>query len=309
MNYLVTGGAGFIGSHVAESLAERGDGLVRVLDNLRTGRHDNLDGLDVEFVEGSVTDEDVLCRSLRNVDAVFHLAAMVSVPETMEHPLECMEINALGTIQLLAAARRQGVRHVVLSSTSAIYGDHPAQPKEESMCPQPLSPYAVSKLNAEMSMQILGEPWGIHTTSLRYFNVFGPRQDPGSAYAAAIPIFLSRALRDEDIVIFGDGEQTRDFVYVKDVVQANLLALESGDGIYNVGSGGTISVNELARKIISMTGSKSRIVHADPRPGDVRHSGADIGRIRKIGFAPRVECEQALEWTVQHLRRRLSGEG
>jgi len=300
LNYLVTGGAGFIGSHIVEALVAKGDGAVRVIDNLRSGQAQNLDGMDVEFVEGSITDEALLDRAVANVDAVFHLAAMVSVPETMKYPRECMEINTLGTLQLLAAARRHGVQRVVFSSTSAVYGDDPVQPKLESMNPQPLSPYAVSKLNSEMAVRILGKQLGIRAAALRYFNVYGPRQDPKSAYAAAIPIFVARALRNEDIVIYGDGEQTRDFVFVKDVVQANLLALEKGEGIYNVGAGSTVTINELARQIISMTRSKSEIIHADPRPGDVKHSSADVTRMKEIGFEPKGERDEALGRTVDY---------
>jgi len=302
LNYLVTGGAGFIGSHIVEALVAKGDGFVRVIDNLRSGHARNLNGMNVEFLEGSVTSDRMLDKALKDVDAIFHLAAMVSVPETMKHPRECMEINTLGTLQLLAAAKRHGARRIVFSSTSAVYGDDPEQPKRESMNPEPLSPYAVSKLNSEMAVQLLGEQSGIRTASLRYFNVYGPRQDPKSAYAAAIPIFVARALRNEDIVIFGDGEQTRDFVFVKDVVQANLLVSEKGEGIYNVGAGSTVTINQLARQIVSMTGSKSRIVHADPRPGDVKHSSADISRIKAIGFEPDAERDEALARTVEYFK-------
>jgi UDP-glucose 4-epimerase len=298
LNYLVTGGAGFIGSHIVEALVAKGDGFVRVIDNLRSGRMRNLDGMNVDFVEGSITDEHLLDRALADVDAVFHLAAMVSVPETMKYPRECMEINTLGTLQLLVAAKRHGARRIVFSSTSAVYGDDPIQPKCESMDPQPLSPYAVSKLNSEMAVQLLGEQSNFRAAALRYFNVYGPRQDPNSAYAAAIPIFVARALRNEDIVIFGDGEQTRDFVFVKDVVQANLLAIEKGEGIYNVGAGSTVTINELARQIVSKTNSKSEILHTDPRPGDVKHSSADISRIKEIGFEPDAERDEALARTV-----------
>ncbi len=299
MRVLITGGAGFIGSHLAEHFSASGS-EVRVLDNLRTGYLRNLEGLNCDFHRGSVTEAEELAAAMDRVELVFHLAAMVSVPESMEHPDECVRINTLGTLNVLAAAKRAGVRKVVLASSAAVYGDNPQVPKSEGMLPEPKSPYAVTKLDGEYYLRMYRDAWGLDTVSLRFFNVFGPRQDPGSHYAAAVPIFIHRALRHQDIVIFGDGTQVRDFVYVKDLVRAILLAVERGRDVYNVGRGEYITILELAQRIVQITGSRSKIVFADERPGDIHASFSDISRLCGLGYTPSSDLETGLAATIQY---------
>ena len=305
MRVLITGGAGFIGSHLAEHFSASGS-EVRVLDNLRTGYLRNLEGLNCDFHRGSVTKADELAAAMDGVELVFHLAAMVSVPESMEHPDECVRINTLGALNVLAVARKAGARKVVLASSAAVYGDNPQVPKREDMLPEPKSPYAVTKLDGEYYLRMYREAWGLDTVSLRFFNVFGPRQDPASQYAAAVPIFVHRALRHEDLVIFGDGGQVRDFIFVKDLVRAILLAVDRGNEVYNVGRGEFITVLELAQRIISVTGSRSKIVFAGERPGDIRASYADISRLRGLGFTPSADLDSGLAATVEFFSAKLS---
>jgi len=301
MRVLVTGGAGFIGSHIVEHLQDKAD--VRVIDNLRTGFRRNLNGLTCEFIEASVLDRDALRRALSGVDYVFHLAAMISVPESMEKPRECVEINTLG---LYEEAARAGVKKLVLSTTSAIYGDNPVMPKVETMLPEPKSPYAVSKLDGEYYGRIFTETGKLPVACLRYFNVFGPRQDPKSAYAAAVPIFTHRAVSNEPIVIFGDGEQTRDFIYVKDIAAANVFfATQSTQtGVFNVAYGQKITVNALAQTIVRMTGSRSEIQHVAERSGDVKHSMASVDKLLAAGFKPSGSLEAGLKATVEYFMKR-----
>jgi len=302
MRILVTGGAGFIGSHLVEHFHP--DHEVVVVDNLRSGRRENLAGFRHTFHQVSITDRDSLIALFEGVDLVFHMAAMVSVPESLKAPSECVEINTLGTLNVLEAARSSGVKGVVLASSAAVYGDNPVVPKVESMLPEPKSPYAVTKLDGEHFMQIYGSQWGLKTVSLRFFNVFGPRQDPTSQYAAAIPIFVHRALHGQDIVIYGDGSAVRDFVFVKDVVNACLLAAEQGGGVLNVARGEYITILELARLIKQLTGSSSKIVHADPRPGDIHTSYADISRIERLGFKPSPDQTENLLQTIRFFQKR-----
>ncbi|MDD4097611.1 MAG: NAD-dependent epimerase/dehydratase family protein [Lentisphaeria bacterium] len=298
MRVLVTGGAGFIGSHLVEYFQGKAD--VRVLDNLRSGHRHNLRDFDVEFIEGSILDDTILARAMAGVDLVFHLAAMISVPESMDQPIECVEINTIGTLKVLEAAARAGVRKLCLSTSAAVYGDNPVVPKRESMLPEPKSPYAETKLSGEYYCGIYTREGRLDTACLRYFNVFGPRQDPKSQYAAAVPIFVSRALRQEPITIFGDGEQTRDFIYVKDVVAANaFFALDSkATGVFNVAYGGRITINDLARRIIELTGSHSEIMHLPERAGDVKHSSAAIDRLTTAGFRPGADFDRGLADTI-----------
>ncbi|HYD84409.1 MAG TPA: NAD-dependent epimerase/dehydratase family protein, partial [Opitutus sp.] len=271
MKVLITGGAGFIGSHLAEHF--QGKGTVRVLDNLRTGHRQNLAGLEVEFIEGSITDRAVVRRAMEGVDYVFHLAALVSVPESVERPRDCVELNVLGLLNVLDEASAAGVRKLVFSSSAAIYGNNPVVPKREDMLPEPCSPYAVTKLDGEYYCQHYAAAGRIETASLRYFNVFGPRQDPAGAYAAAVPIFIHRALGHQPLTIYGDGGQTRDFIFVKDIVAANVFAATTPGvtGVFNAGYAGQITVLELAQRIIALAGSKSEIRFAPERAGDVRH--------------------------------------
>ena len=305
MRVLVTGGAGFIGSHIVEHFS--GAAQVRVLDNLRSGFRENLAKLDVEFIEGSITDRELVREAVKGVDYIFHLAAMISVPESMELPCECVEINTTGTLIVLEEAAKANVKKLCLSSSSAIYGDNPTVPKLETMLPEPKSPYAVTKLDGEYYCRMFAEQGRLNTVSLRYFNVFGPRQDPKSQYAAAVPIFIYKSLADEPITIFGDGEQTRDFIYVKDIVAANVYLGTSPDhnGLYNVAYGGSISINALAEKIIRLTGSKSEIQYAPVRAGDVKHSRADVNNLMNTGFKPTADFDKGLAKTIEFFKAKL----
>jgi UDP-glucose 4-epimerase len=303
MNVLITGGAGFIGSHIAEAL--QGRARVRVLDNLRSGFRANLRDLDVELVEGSILDRPLLQKAMAGVDCVFHLAAMISVPESMEKPIECEQVNTIGTLQVLEAAAAAGVRKLCFSTSAAIYGNNPDVPKRETMLPEPQSPYAVSKLSGEYYGDLFTRTRGLSCACLRYFNVFGPRQNPKSAYAAAVPIFITRALKHEPLTIYGDGEQTRDFIYVKDIAAANVyFATQSpAAGVFNVAYGGRITINDLAREIIRQTGSRSEIRYEPPRAGDVKHSQAANDRLRAAGFKPASTFAEGLAATIAWYRR------
>lgn len=301
MRVLVTGGAGFIGSHIVEYF--QGKAEVRVLDNLRTGRRRNLDGFEVEFIEGDIRDRATVRRAMESVDYVFHLAAMVSVPESMEKIAECVEINDTGMVIVLEEAARAGVRKLCFSTSAAIYGDNPVVPKVETMLPEPKSPYAVTKLDGEYYCRIFTETGRLQTACLRYFNVFGPRQNPKSAYAAAVPIFLEKALANEPLTVFGDGGQTRDFIFVRDVVAANVFMAEHEfTGVYNVAYGGRITIDDLAKEILRLTGSSSKILHLAERPGDVRHSMAAVEKLRATGFVPAHTFEEGLAETVKFFR-------
>lgn len=296
---LVTGGAGFIGSHIVEHFQGRAE--VRVLDNLRSGFKRNLAGLDNEFMEGSILDRELVRRAVAGVDHVFHLAAMISVPESMQKPVECNELNTTGTLVVLEEAARAGVKKLVFSTSAAIYGDNPVTPKLETMLPEPKSPYAITKLDGEYYCGLFAREGRLATACLRYFNVFGPRQDPKSQYAAAVPIFIDRAVKNEPITIHGDGEQTRDFIYVKDIAAANaFFATQSpATGVFNVAYGQRITINELARTICGLTGSHSEIKHAPPRAGDVKHSLASIDKLRAAGFTPASSFAAGLNETVR----------
>jgi UDP-glucose 4-epimerase len=300
---LITGGAGFIGSHLVSHFA--GQAEVTVLDDLRSGHERNLEGVSCRFVRGSILDDSALKQAVEGAEEVYHLAAMISVPESVTKPEECALLNTEGTRRVLAAAHAAGARKVVLASSAAIYGDNPTVPKLESMHPEPKSPYAETKLAGEGLLAEYRQAHGLGTTSLRFFNVFGPRQDPRSAYAAAVPIFIAKALRDEPIGIHGDGGQTRDFVHVTDIVGALAYAGASADmhGTYNVGYGRSQSILELAQEILRLTGSKSRIDHLPPRAGDVRHSLASTARLLAAGWQPRSSVSAGLAETVEYFRQ------
>ena len=308
MNILVTGGAGFIGSHIVEHF--QGKAEVRVLDNLRSGSRKNLDGLAHELIEGSILDRDLVRRAMAGVDYVFHLAAMISVPESMQKPVECNEVNTTGTLVVLEEAARAGAKKLAFSTSAAIYGDNPATPKVESMTPEPKSPYAVTKLDGEYYCGMFARENRLPTACLRYFNVFGPRQDPKSQYAAAVPIFIDRAVKNEPITIYGDGEQTRDFIYVKDIVAANVfLATQSpATGVFNVGYGRRITINDLAKTVCQMTGSRSEIKYADERSGDVKHSLASVDKLLATGFIPTGNFVDGLKTTVDFFVHRRSAQ-
>jgi UDP-glucose 4-epimerase len=300
---VITGGAGFIGSHIAEYWSNQNAEVI-VLDNLRSGYKKNIESLsNVTFINGSITDKKLVDQLLRGTDYVHHLAAMISVPESVMNPYECVEINIIGLLNILEAAKKHNVKKIVHSSSAAVYGDNPESPKYTDMKPQPKSPYGITKLDGEYYLQMYTESFGLNTTSLRYFNVFGPRQDPKSQYAAAIPIFVASALKNEDIVIYGDGEQTRDFVYVKDVVQANVLAVtnESLSGVFNVGNGYSISINKLVEMVLSLTKSSSKIIYKEVRPGDIKHSLASIDETKeKLSFSPKFDLLEGLDETIKY---------
>ena len=303
MRYVVTGGAGFIGSNLAEQLASDGHEVV-IVDDLSTGRRENIKDLigqsRVTFIEGSVTDLDLLVDVCRGANGIFHQAAVASVPRSVANPRETNEVNVAGTVNVLWAAKECGVSAVVAASTSAIYGNDPVFPKRETMAPTPLSPYAVSKLADECYGKVFSDLYGIRTVFLRYFNVFGPRQDPDSEYAAVIPKFISRLIDGKPPIIYGDGEQTRDFIAVADVVRANILAMEnSASGVFNIAGGSRISLNELAGNLSAITGIHLQPLYEPPRPGDVRDSLADISRAGEaFGFSPRYTLDEGLRRTV-----------
>ena len=302
MRVLITGGAGFIGSHIAEYF--QGKAEVRILDNLRTGFRRNLEGLDVQFIEGDIRDRETVRRAMEGVECVFHLAALISVPESMEKITECIDINGNGMVIVLEEAARAGVRKLCFSTSAAIYGDNPVVPKVETMLPEPKSPYAVTKLDGEYYCKMFTDTGRLQTACLRYFNVFGPRQDPKSAYAAAVPIFTAKAVADEPLTIFGDGEQTRDFIFVRDIVAANVfMATHDFTGVYNVAYGGRITINELAREIIRQTGSNSRIVHLPERPGDVKYSMACVDKLAATGFRPSFSFAEGMAETVDFFKK------
>jgi nucleoside-diphosphate-sugar epimerase len=301
---LVTGGAGFIGSHIAAALSASG-ARVRVLDDLSTGHRENLDeiGGDIDFIEGSVADEDVLQKALDGVEVVFHEAAIPSVPRSVEAPRQTHIASVDGTFSLLLAARDQGVRRVVYAASSSAYGDQPTLPKAEQMLPDPLSPYAVAKLVGEYYCQVFTRVYGLETVSLRYFNVFGPRQDPSSQYSGVVSRFISSLLGDEQPVIFGDGEQSRDFTYVDNVVAANLSAANAAGAsgkVINVANGERITLNELLAELKDLTGKQNVTAeYREPRIGDVRHSLADNSMARELlGYESKVDLREGLKRTI-----------
>jgi nucleoside-diphosphate-sugar epimerase len=307
--YLVTGGAGFIGSHIAETLVERGDD-VRVLDNLSTGKMENLAGIRarIEFIEGDIRDLETCRRAVAGVGTVFHEAALASVVRSVADPLLNDAINVGGTLNLLVAAKDAGVRSFVLASSSAVYGDDPATPKVEGHEGKPLSPYGVSKFVDEKYAQVFHALHGLAAVALRYFNVFGPRQDPHSEYSAVIPLFITKMLRGERPTIYGDGEQSRDFIFVGDVVRANLAAAAAGAAAgeaINVASGAGTTVNGLLAAVNGVLGSRIAAVHAEPRPGDILHSTADIAKAKRLmGYEPGLSFLEGLERTVAWYKQR-----
>lgn len=304
---LVTGGAGFIGSHLVDALVDAGC-RVTVLDNLSTGRRRNLDRSRkrITFVEGDIRDGDLVMDLSRRCQVVFHLAAVVSVPQTVEDPLASARINEMGTLTVLDTARLNGIKRVVLSSSCAVYGDGPQLPKQEALPAKPQSPYALQKLAGEWYAALYTELYGLGTVCLRYFNVYGPRQDPASPYSGVISIFMKRAAVGETPLIYGDGRQYRDFVFVTDVVAANLLAasVEAADGkVFNIGSGRFVEVQRLWEMIQEISGCRVAPEFRSERPGDIRESVADIGYARSVlGFEPRFGFEEGLTRTYDWYR-------
>jgi UDP-glucose 4-epimerase len=305
---LVTGGAGFIGSHLADALLAAG-WAVRVLDDFSSGREENLRHLQdrIEVVRGDFAEPDVVARSVRDVEVVFHQGAVPSVPRSVAEPVRTNRANVVGTLGVLEAARQAGVRRVVYAASSSAYGDTEVLPKVESMPPNPRSPYALQKYAGEVYCRLYHELYGLETVALRYFNVFGPRQDPKSEYAAVVPRFATACLRREPAQIHGDGEQSRDFTFVADTVRANLLAAEAKDApghVINVAGGRRISLNELYATLQRITGSTVPATHGPPRAGDVKHSLADLSRARTLlGFEPRVSLEDGLRRTLESLEQ------
>ncbi len=308
MKCLVTGGAGFIGSHIVQHLLVSGH-EVACLDNfdptyaIETKKaniapffaNDNF-----EFIEGDILDNKLVKKVTEGIDYIFHEAALVSVAQSMNDPQKTIENNTIGTFNILDAGRINKVRKVILASSAAVYGDAQISRNIEDMNPAPKSPYAISKIDCEYAARIYYEEYGLKTTSLRYFNVYGPRQDVTSPYASVMPIFIKKALKNEDMAIYGDGHQTRDFIFVMDIVHANELVMSKGDGMtFNVASGIATSVRELADKIIRLTDSRSNITYKAPRKGDIKHSLADIGKIEKIGFKPGFDIEKGLKETIE----------
>lgn len=309
---LVTGGAGFIGSHLVDRLVRDG-WRVRVLDDFSSGREANLAaaGEGVELVRGDVGDAAALERALRGAEVVFHQAAVASVPRSVADPVRTHEVNATGTLLVLEAARRAGARRAVFAASSAAYGDSPEIPKLEAMPPSPISPYALQKWVGEAYCALYAGLYGLETVALRYFNVFGPRQDPKSEYAAVIPRFVTACLAGETPVVFGDGEQTRDFVFVADAVAANVLAADApaaSGAVVNVASGRRTSLNEILALVGELTGSAVRPRHEPARQGDVRDSVADLSRARALlGFEPAVDLREGLRRTIEGFRRGQPG--
>lgn len=301
---LVTGGAGFIGSHLVEALLHKGY-KVRVLDDFSTGKRENIASFaeDIEIFEGDLIDSAVVSRAVDNVDDVFHLGAIPSMVRSVEEPFRVHQANVLGTLNVLLAARESKVRRLVYSSSSSVYGDQPTLPKEESMKPEPVSPYAATKLSGEIYCSVFYSIYKVPTVSLRYFNVFGPRQDPMSLYAAVIPRFIDRLLDHQSPIIYGDGKQTRDFTFVEDVVQANLLACHAPDHVlgkaYNIAGGKSVSLLELLDQIRTIIGSKISPAFEAARSGDIKESWASIEKAKvDLGYSAKVSLAQGLKKTV-----------
>jgi UDP-glucose 4-epimerase len=309
---LVTGGAGFIGSHLVEALVS-GKCKVTVVDNLSSGSLSNIEPLKdrITFYRGDIRQRDILEKAARGCDVIFHLAAMVSVPQTVDNPVESAEINDIGTLNVFEAARSQNARRIVFSSSCAVYGDAPELPKTEDMNPNPTSPYAVQKLSAEHYARIYDELYGLESVCLRYFNVFGPRQDPSSPYSGVISIFMTRAVSNEAPVIYGDGSQSRDFVFVRDVVDANLLAAAMNQphgSIFNIGTGNQVSINQLWELIATLGGQhKLKPKYESSRAGDIKHSYAGMGFTKSmLKFNPEFSLEHGLERTFDWYRGQMT---
>jgi len=306
---IVTGGLGFIGSHLVEALVDDND--VTIVDNLSTGKLENLSdfaGARLDVIEG-----DVAALNLQEIfeghDYVFHLAALPSVQRSINDPLTSNESNSTGTLKVLIAAKESGIQKVVFASSSSVYGNAAELPKREDMCLGPISPYAVTKATSELYCTVFHQVYGLRTVALRYFNVFGPRQDPHSDYAAVIPKFITAMLSDKPPMVYGDGTQSRDFTFVNHVVDANIRACESNEtGTFNIACGRSITLNELIVLLSKITGKTPTPTYVAPRPGDVRHSLADISKARSLGYVPRSDLKKELEETVRWFERGHSSE-
>jgi UDP-glucose 4-epimerase len=301
---VITGGAGFIGSNIVQKLAKINHCIV--IDDLSTGKMSNIsaevEDNGLEFIEGSILDIELLQRTFEGVDYVLHQAAIPSVPRSFENPVACSMVNIIGTLNVLLAARDNRVKKVVYASSSSVYGDTLELPKNERLNPNPLSPYAIAKLAGERNCDVFSRVFRLATVSLRYFNVYGPRQDPNSQYAAVIPRFMKRIINNEPPIIFGDGNQTRDFTFVKDVVEAVVLAAQSdATGVFNIGTGHSVSINDLVVMIMDLAGNKIEPIHLDRRDGEVRHSIADISKASAIGYRPKYSLIDGLRESLEHL--------
>ncbi len=307
MRYLVTGGAGFIGSNTVDELVRRGHSVV-VLDDLSSGKEENLAEVrsKITFMKGSITDLEVVQKAMHQAEYVLHLAARTSVPRSVKDPIETNRINVDGTLNVLVAARDNKVKRVVYAASSSAYGETPTLPKTETMQPVPISPYGVAKYVGELYGQTFGRCYGLENVSLRYFNIFGPRQDPGSPYSGVLSRFAAAVLDDTQPLIYGDGEQTRDFTFVENAVQANLLAFEApsaSGNVYNVGTGFAISLNKIVELLRSISGKKIEPKYDPPREGDIRDSLADIRRAKEdLGYEPAVMFEEGLQRTFEWYR-------
>ena len=308
--YVVTGGGGFIGSHIVENLVRQRN-TVKVIDDFSTGKRGNVEAFknDVEIIEADIAETKNLAQFLKGADYVIHQAAIPSVPKSILDPLKSHNANVNGTLNLLLACRDAGVKRVVYASSSSLYGDSPTLPKHESMMPNPLSPYGAQKLFAEMYCQVFTKAYGLETVSLRYFNVFGPRQDSTSQYSGVLALFIPAVLQGRRPTIYGDGLQSRDFTYVQNVVEANLLACKVpgiGGQVFNVACGERITVNSMLHQINKIVGVDISPVYAEPRSGDIKHSQADITRAREhLGYEPKVSFEEGLRATVEWYRKSL----
>ena len=309
MRYLVTGGAGFIGSNIAKKLVEKGE-TVRVLDNFSTGNIDNLQTIadKIEIIDGDIRDFWTVTDAVINIDYVLHQAALPSVPRSVENPLTSNEVNIDGTLKLLEASRKAGVKKFVMASSSSVYGDAEELPKHEGMSPAPLSPYAVTKLTNEYYLKVYWTLYKFPTVALRYFNIFGPQQDPNSAYAAVFPKFIEAFLRGKQPVVFGDGEQSRDFTYIDNCVQANILAANNdkivGDH-FNVACGGQYTLNDTLNILREIIGCDIEAKYEPEREGDIKHSYASIDKLKDFGYEPEVEFKEGVKRTVEYYRKQL----
>jgi UDP-glucose 4-epimerase len=308
--YVVTGGGGFIGSHIVEELLRRNE-TVRVIDNFSTGKRENVAPFAnrAEVIEADLAEAKNLSQYLKGADYVIHQAAIPSVPKSMIDPVKSHHANVNGTLSLLVACREARVKRVVYASSSSIYGDSPTLPKHEGMMPNPLSPYGAQKLFAETYCQVFTKAYGLETVSLRYFNVFGPRQDATSQYSGVLALFIPAVLQDRRPTIYGDGLQSRDFTYVKNVAEANLLACTApgvAGQVFNVACGDRITVNSMLQQINKITGKDITPIYADPRAGDIKHSQADIARAKeKLAYQPKVSFEEGLRHTIEWYRNNL----
>jgi UDP-glucose 4-epimerase len=309
--YLVTGGAGFIGSNIVARLVKERH-KVRVIDNFSTGKRENIASFlnDIELIEGDIVDIDIVRDVVKGVDYILHQAALPSVARSVEDPVRSNEVNINGTLNILIAARDAGIKRVVYASSSSAYGDTLTLPKREDMKPAPLSPYAITKLTGEEYCKVFYTIYGLETISLRYFNVFGPNQDPTSEYAAVIPKFITLMLAGKQPIIYGDGGQSRDFTYIENVVNANLQAATTSKGIgetFNIACGERITVNELCRKLNNIMNTHIQPIYSAPRPGDIRHSLADISKAQRyLGYQPHIDIDKGLQMTVEWYKERIN---